>query len=110
MGGTGILIRSGMTIDAASPILIGVAGGSGSGKTTVVREIVRGLGSRRVTVIHHDSYYRDRSHIPPEERKAINYDHPHAMETSLLLEHLRQLRRGSAVEVPNYDFGTGTAV
>lgn len=93
---------------AAGPIFIGVAGGSGSGKTTVVQEIVRGLGSGRVTVIHHDSYYRDRSGIPPEEREAINYDHPDALETHLLIEHLKQLRRGSAVQVPVYDFSTHT--
>jgi uridine kinase len=87
-------------------IIIGVAGGSGSGKTTVVKSIVRSLGKGQVTVIHHDSYYRDASHLTPEERHAINYDHPDALETELLVSHLEQLRTGAAVEVPCYDFTT----
>ncbi len=86
------------------PIVIGVAGGSGSGKTTVVREIVRGLGRGQVTVIHHDSYYRDTGDMPLEERARINYDHPDSLETSLLVEHLHALMRGEAVAVPLYDF------
>lgn len=86
------------------PIVLGVAGGSGSGKTTVVREIVRALGAEHVTVIQHDSYYHDRSAVPPEERARINYDHPHALETGLLVEHVRRLRAGQPVEVPVYDF------
>lgn len=86
------------------PIIIGVAGGSGSGKTTVVREIVRGLGRRQVTVIHHDSYYRDTGDMPLEERARINYDHPDSLETPLLVEHLNTLMRGETVQVPTYDF------
>jgi uridine kinase len=86
------------------PIVIGVAGGSGSGKTTVVREICAGLGTDDVTVIHHDSYYADNAHLPFEERAVINYDHPDALETELLVEHLRDLRAGAAVDVPVYDF------
>lgn len=86
------------------PIVIGVAGGSGSGKTTVVREIVRGLGRGQVTVIHHDAYYRDTGVMPLEERARINYDHPDSLETSLLVRHLRGLLRGEAIEVPKYDF------
>jgi uridine kinase len=70
------------------PVIIGVAGGSGSGKTTVVQEIVRALGPDGVTVIQHDSYYRDRSEIPPEERAAINYDHPDALETPLFVDQI----------------------
>ncbi len=87
-------------------IIIGVAGGSGSGKTTVVRSIVRSLGKGQVTVIHHDSYYRDASHLAFEERQAINYDHPDALETELLVEHLEALRAGQPVEIPMYDFTT----
>ena len=87
-----------------TPIIIGVAGGSGSGKTTVVREIVRSLGPDQVTVIHHDSYYRDSSHLPLQEREAINYDHPNALETELLVQHLGELQRGQPVSVPVYDF------
>ncbi|MBX6363014.1 MAG: uridine kinase [Gemmatimonadetes bacterium] len=86
------------------PIIIGVAGGSGSGKTTVVREITRGLGRGQVTVIHHDAYYADASHLPPEERARINYDHPDSLETPLLVQHLRMLLAGQSVEVPSYDF------
>ncbi len=86
------------------PIVIGVAGGSGSGKTTVVQEIIRALGRDHVTFIQHDSYYYDRSHVPPAERVHINYDHPDALETPLLVEHLRQLKDGQPVEVPVYDF------
>lgn len=91
-------------MSSGRPIILGVAGGSGAGKTTVVREIIRALGEDRVTVIHHDAYYRDQSHLAAEERKEINYDHPDALETSLLVEHLRTLREGSPVEVPTYDF------
>ena len=85
-------------------IVIGVAGGSGSGKTTVVRGIIRQLGTDAVTVIHHDSYYRDTSHLAPDDRNAINYDHPDALETELLTEHLCELRAGRSVAVPVYDF------
>lgn len=87
-----------------TPILIGVAGGSGSGKTTVVRRIVDAIGADDVVVLHHDSYYRDAGHLPMEERARINYDHPDALETDLLIEHLEALLEGRAVEVPVYDF------
>jgi uridine kinase len=85
-------------------MIIGVAGGSGSGKTTVVREIIRNVGRSQVTVIHHDSYYRDVKDLPFEERIKINYDHPDSLETSLLIRHLRALNEGLSVEVPVYDF------
>lgn len=88
----------------ARPVVIGVAGGSGSGKTTVVREIVRSLGRAHVTVLHHDAYYRDASHLPPDARARINYDHPDSLETELLIEHLEHLRAGQPVSVPTYDF------
>jgi uridine kinase len=90
------------------PVIIGVAGGSGSGKTTVVREIVRELGPDHVTVIQHDSYYRDRSGMTPAERAALNYDHPDALETALLVRHVRSLQDGGPVRVPVYDFSTHT--
>src|SRR5690606_22292785 len=86
------------------PVVIGVAGGSGSGKTTVVRGIMRELGDRDATVIHHDSYYRDTSHLTADARLAINYDHPDSLETELLVEHLKELRAGRGVAVPIYDF------
>lgn len=87
-----------------TPVLIGVAGGSGSGKSTVVRRIVDAIGEHDVIVLHHDSYYRDRAHLPMEERARINYDHPDSLETGLLVEHLKGLRDGRTVEVPVYDF------
>jgi len=90
------------------PVIIGVAGGSGSGKTTVVREIVSRLGPDDVALIQHDSYYRDRSELSPTERAQVNYDHPDALETSLLVEHVRSLRDGHSVDVPVYDFSTHT--
>lgn len=86
------------------PIVLGVAGGSGSGKTTVVRAMIGSLGMDQVTVIHHDSYYRDTSHLDIEERRQINYDHPDSLETELLVEHLRELRAGRPAAVPVYDF------
>ena len=88
----------------ATPVLIGVAGGSGSGKTTVVRRIIDAIGADDVVVLHHDSYYRDASHLPMEERVKINYDHPDSLETELLIDHLEALLAGRKAEVPVYDF------
>ncbi len=85
-------------------VVIGVAGGSGSGKTTVVRRIVDSLGDDQVTVLEHDRYYRDRSDLRLEERAALNYDHPDSLETDLMVRHLEALRRGEPVDVPVYDF------
>jgi uridine kinase len=87
-----------------APVIIGVAGGSGSGKTTVVETIVRSLGANQVSCIQHDSYYYDRSTVPPEERVHINYDHPDALESPLLVRHLELLKAGQPVNVPVYDF------
>lgn len=86
------------------PIVIGVAGGSGSGKTTVVRRIVESLGPDQVTVLDHDRYYRDRNDLRLEERAALNYDHPDALETDLMVKHVHELKAGRAVDVPVYDF------
>jgi len=87
-----------------SPLVIGVAGGSGSGKTTVVRRIVDALGDARVPVLEQDRYYRDRNDLRLEERAALNYDHPDSLETDLLVVHVNELRAGRAVEAPTYDF------
>jgi uridine kinase len=87
-----------------SPIVIGVAGGSGSGKTTVVRRIVDSLGDDQVTVIDHDRYYRDRGDLRFEERTALNYDHPDSLETDLLVRHVLALKAGQAIDAPVYDF------
>jgi uridine kinase len=86
------------------PVVIGVAGGSGSGKTTVVRRIVDALGDSQVTVLEHDRYYRDRNDLRLEERAALNYDHPDSLETDLMVRQLHDLRAGRAVDVPVYDF------
>lgn len=89
---------------AGVPLVIGVAGGSGSGKTTVVRRIIESIGDGQVTVLEHDRYYRDRNDLRLEERAALNYDHPDSLETDLLVQHLHELRAGRSVEVPEYDF------
>ena len=89
---------------SAPPIIIGVAGGSGSGKTTVVRRIVESIGDEQVTVLEHDRYYRDRDDLRLEERAALNYDHPDSLETDLLVRHVEALRSGRTVDVPMYDF------
>jgi uridine kinase len=81
-----------------------VAGGSGSGKTTVVRRIVDSLGPEHVTLLDHDRYYRNRNDLRLEERAALNYDHPDSLETDLLVNHVRQLKAGTAVQAPRYDF------
>ncbi|MGE0814500.1 MAG: uridine kinase [Vicinamibacterales bacterium] len=86
------------------PIVIGVAGGSGSGKTTVVRRIVDSLGHEQVSVLEHDRYYRDRNDLRLEERASLNYDHPDALETDLLVQHVLSLKAGQAVDAPVYDF------
>jgi uridine kinase len=85
-------------------MVIGVAGGSGSGKTTVVTTIVETLGSDRVIVLEHDRYYRDRDDLSLEERAALNYDHPDSLETDLLVRHVLQLKQGRGVDLPLYDF------
>jgi len=87
------------------PLFIGLAGGSGSGKTTIAEEVVDRLEGR-VAVLHHDAYYRHRVDLTLEERTRVNYDHPSSLETELLVEHLEQLRTGLAIERPVYDFST----
>jgi len=86
--------------------MVGIAGASGSGKTTFVRRLSEVIGKENISLLHHDSYYRDRSGLSPQERAGLNYDHPEALETGLLVEHLELLSRGRQVEVPSYDFTT----
>ena len=93
-----------MSDGSPPPIVIGIAGGSGSGKTTVVRRLMASLGDDQVSVLEHDRYYRDRSDLRLEERAALNYDHPDSLETDLLVRHLQALRAGQSVEIPQYDF------
>ena len=91
-----------------APLVIGVAGGSGSGKTTVVRRIIESIGDDQVTILEHDRYYRDRNDLRLEERAALNYDHPDSLETDLMVEHVRALKSGRSVDVPRYDFARFT--
>jgi uridine kinase len=87
------------------PYVVGVAGGTGSGKTTVARKVVEG-GGAHVCVLEHDTYYRDRPDLSYEDRCQLNFDHPESLETSLMLEHIRALKRGETVQAPTYDFKT----
>lgn len=89
-------------------IVIGIAGGTGSGKTTVVNKIINSFPAGEVAVIPQDSYYKDSSHIPPEERSKINFDEPAAIEWTLLEKHLDELRDGNAIEMPTYSYITCT--
>jgi uridine kinase len=93
---------------AGRPVVIGVGGGTGSGKTTVADAILARVGRERVALIAHDAYYRDLSHLPFEERVKTNFDHPDSLETELLVAHLDGLCAGRAAEVPVYDFSTHT--
>jgi uridine kinase len=85
-------------------LIIGIAGGTGSGKTTVVRKILEQLPCDEVAVLPQDSYYRDSSHLSLEERQKINFDHPDAIEFDLLVEHIKSLRKGKAIEQPVYSY------
>ena len=89
-------------------LIIGIAGGTGSGKTTVVNKIISSFPAGEVCVIPQDSYYKDSSHIPPEERSKINFDEPAAIEWSLLVKHLEMLKAGHPIEMPTYSYLTCT--
>ena len=90
----------------SSAVVIGAAGGSGSGKTSVVRAIIDRFGEDRIGLIEHDSYYLNLEDMTPETGTAVNFDHPDSLETSLLVEHIQTLRAGHPVDVPIYDYGT----
>ena len=85
-------------------LTIGIAGGTGSGKTTVVQQIIDQLPEGEVCIISQDSYYKDTSHLNYDERVDINFDHPQAIDFDLLVEHLRELQKGNPVEQPVYSF------
>jgi len=91
-----------------TPFIIGVAGGSGSGKTTISQKIQATVGVDQIAYLQHDSYYHDHSHEPWAARVRVNYDHPDSLDTGLFLSHLQALRQGRAVAVPTYDFTTHT--
>jgi uridine kinase len=86
--------------------IIGIAGGTGSGKTTVVRKVIESLPKDEVAIIPQDSYYKDNSHLPIEERQEINFDHPRSLEFKLLIDHIKKLKEGKAVQQPIYSYLT----
>jgi uridine kinase len=91
-----------------TPLVIAIAGGSGSGKTTVANQILRQVGAHRIAYLPHDAYYRDISSLPPNQRAEINFDHPDSLESSLLRDHIIQLKNWRAINLPVYDFSTDT--
>ena len=93
---------------AVKTLLLGVAGGSGSGKTTVSDSILNRVGHNRIVYLQHDAYYRDRSTLPLEERARINYDHPDSLETELLIDQLKALQAWQPIQMPQYDFAKHT--
>lgn len=86
-------------------MVIGIAGGSGSGKSTIADRVLNAIGVDRVLLIEHDAYYRDRPELSAEQRAKINYDHPNSLETELLVQHVEALLAGRKIEQPLYDFG-----
>lgn len=92
----------------AAPLVVGIAGGTASGKTTVARKVREALADQRVAFIDQDAYYRDLADIPLAERREVNFDHPDAFDTELLVTHLKALKAGRAIEKPTYNFVTST--
>lgn len=89
---------------SSNSLVIGIAGGSGSGKTTVAQEILNRVGPDRIAYLPHDAYYKDLTGLPPAQKAAVNFDHPNSLETELLIQHLQQLRTGKPIDLPVYDF------
>ena len=89
-----------------TPIILGIAGGSGSGKTTVSQAILNKVGPDKIAYIPHDAYYKDLSGLPPNLKAEVNFDHPNSLETELMVRHVQSLRDGAAIEMPHYDFST----
>ncbi len=90
------------------PVVIGVAGGTGSGKTTVAHEVLKRAGTEQISLIQHDAYYKDLSGLGPAQRDMLNFDHPDALDNALLIVHLDELKAGRAIDMPVYDFTTHT--
>ena len=86
------------------PILIGITGGSGSGKSTIANELYEDFGGENIAMVQQDAYYKDQSHLTMDERTKTNYDHPRAFDNTLLVEHLKALKEGKAIQKPIYDF------
>ena len=89
-----------------TPLIIGIAGGSGSGKTTLAHLILERIGHSRIALLPHDAYYKDLNNLPRNERETVNFDHPNSLDTELLIEHVRKLKKSEAIELPVYDFKT----
>ena len=92
--------------ERSTALVIGIAGGSGSGKTTVAQAILQRVGPDRISFLQHDAYYKDLNGLPPAQRAEVNFDHPNSLETGLLTQHIRSLRDGQPAEIPIYDFST----
>jgi uridine kinase len=89
-----------------SPIVIGIAGGTGSGKTTVANVVLSRVGTSSIAFVPHDAYYKDLNQLPQTQREQVNFDHPSSLDTALMIKHLLVLKRGEPVEIPIYDFTT----
>ncbi len=90
----------------ATPVVIGIAGGSGSGKTTVANVILERVGAEHIAYLPHDAYYKDLSDLPPSQRASVNFDHPDSLDTGLLIEHIKLLKAHQPIDLPIYDFKT----
>ena len=101
--GEGVFLDS---TNTARPVTIGVAGGTGSGKTTVSKAILEKVGQRHIAYIPHDAYYKDLGSLPRADREVVNFDHPNSLDTWLMVEHILRLQKGESVDIPVYDFGT----
>jgi uridine kinase len=95
-----------MPQEQKSPIIIGIAGGTGSGKTTVANVVLSRVGTSSIALVPHDAYYKDLNELPVTQREQVNFDHPGSLDTPLMIDHLLQLREGKSVEIPIYDFTT----
>jgi uridine kinase len=90
----------------ASPVVIGIAGGTGSGKTTVANVILKRVGKDHIAYLPHDAYYRELGDLPPDQKAVVNFDHPNSLESELMIAHIKQLKDGRSIELPIYDFST----
>lgn len=95
-------------LNRTTPLVIGIAGGTGSGKTTIANVILQRVGAQHIAFLPHDAYYKDLKDLPPAQREQVNFDHPHSLDTDLLMHHVKQLKVHKPIELPIYDFKTHT--